>query len=77
MNKQQLEAKLKALKEECTLYGFELFGAILDPEESAVTDTLLSYDDLYCQASDALGYALEELGRDDEEYEVVYFAVKA
>lgn len=77
MNKQQLEAKLKALREECTLYGFELLGAILDPEESAITDTLLSHDDLYCQASDTMGYALEELGLDDKEYEVVYFAVKA
>lgn len=78
MNKQQLEAKLKALQEECSAHGFELLGAILDNEEALVTTALLSHDDLYCKATDTLDYALEELEElEKADYEVVYFAIKS
>lgn len=80
MNKQQqLEAKLKALQEECAEHGFELLGAILDSDEALVTTELMKSDQLFNDASDTLAYALEEFDTDFDgaEFEVVYFAVKS
>lgn len=58
-------AELRKLAEEA---GYELYGAILTPEESKLADTVMQSDDLYMALDDQLMLAGEHLGIDVEDY---------
>jgi hypothetical protein len=73
----ELLAQLEQLRAEATAAGFELCGAILTTEESAITDLVMQSDDLYDKLCTQLEYACEELNIDSEGYMPCVSFVKA
>ena len=65
-NYDALLAKLEALRAEANQAGFELIGTILTKQETALTDLVMSDDNVYDTLCNAVYYACEELDIDPE-----------